>query len=95
MKLWGILGRRFQTIRFDLCAYYASEWRSQFPPLVRIYYPWHKENNKLRKLSWNLEEADNTKSTFATGSSSTGARMLFRADQLQARSVAENAHKKS
>lgn len=91
MELLGILGRRFQTIRFDLCAYYATEWRSQFPLLVRTYHPWHKENNTLRKPSWNLEEADNTKSTFATGSLRTGARMLYGADQLQAKSVAENA----
>lgn len=59
MGLLGIPCMGFQTIRFDLRAYYASEWRSQFPLLVRIYYPWHKENNTLRKSSWNLEEADN------------------------------------
>lgn len=68
---------------------YASEWGSPFPPPVAVYCPGHKEHTALGKSSWDPEEAHNAKPTFATCSSSPGARMLYKANQLQAARVGE------
>lgn len=71
-------------------------WRVEEPISIagKNLWPMAQREQQIKEVSRNLEEADNAKCNLCNmkfKGSSSGATMLYRAHQLQAKSVADNA----